>query len=85
LGDHLQRLRTSGCDISEMIKISESHDRLASLQNVGFPSVALELTQSHSPGLQAAYKKCTFQCDITPDLHTLKNLTAELLKDVRII
>jgi len=39
------------------LQISESHDRLASLRNVGFPFVPLELTQSHSLGLQAAYKK----------------------------
>ena len=42
------------------LQISESHDRLASLRNVGFPSVPLESTQSHSPGLQAAYKKRHF-------------------------
>ena len=38
-------------------QISESHDRLASLRNVDFPFVPLESSQSHSPGLQAAYKK----------------------------
>jgi len=36
------------------LQIAESHDRLASLRNVGFPFIPLESTQSHSPGLQAA-------------------------------
>jgi len=31
----------------------ENHDRLVRLWNVGFPSVPLESTQSHSPGQQA--------------------------------
>jgi len=58
LGDHLQRLQAA---ISpKRLLISESHDRLASLRNVGFPFVPLESTQSHSPGLQAAYKKRHF-------------------------
>jgi len=57
LGHRLQRLRTSGRDVSEMITISESHDRLARLRNVGFPTVPLQSTQSHSRRLQAAYKK----------------------------
>jgi len=39
------------------LQILESHDWLACLRNVCFPFVPLESTQSHSPGLQAAYKK----------------------------
>jgi len=35
----------------------ENHDSLARLWNVGFPSVPLESTQSHSPGQQALHEK----------------------------
>jgi len=39
------------------LQILESDVRLACLWNVGFPSIPLESTQSHSPGQQAPYKK----------------------------
>ena len=39
------------------LQILESDDRLAPLWNVGFPSVSLESTQSHSHGLQAPHEK----------------------------
>jgi len=42
---------------TKWIQIAQSHHGLASLRNVGFPLVPLESTQSHSPGLQAAYKE----------------------------
>jgi len=37
------------------LQILENHDRLARLWNVGFPSIPLESTQSHSPGQQSPY------------------------------
>ena len=43
---------------AKWLQILESHDWLACLLNVGFTSVPLESTQSHSPGLQAAYLQC---------------------------
>jgi len=52
------------------IQILESHDSMTHLWNVGFSSVPLKPTQSHCPGLQSAHMKCTFECHVTPDLHT---------------
>jgi len=52
------------------MKILESHDWLARLRNVGFPYVALESTQNHSPGLYSAHTVFTFEWEITRDLHT---------------
>jgi len=42
---------TSAKDQCSTAGLRNQHDRLASLLNVGFPSVPLEFTQSHSPGL----------------------------------
>jgi len=39
------------------LQILENDDRLLRLWNVGFPSVLLEPTQSHSPGHQTPYNK----------------------------
>jgi len=47
----------SGRDISEMITNLGKLWQVGQLGNVGFPSVPLESTQGHSPGLQPAYKK----------------------------
>jgi len=37
---------------------------------LAFHLYQLESAQSHSRGLQAAYKKCTFKCGVSHDLHT---------------
>jgi len=39
------------------LQIVETHDRLASQRNVGFPFIPLESTRSHSPGLQDTHKE----------------------------
>jgi len=58
--DHRQRFPTSSRDFSEMITNPGKSWQFGRLWNVGFPSVPLESTQSHSPGQQAPYEKGLF-------------------------
>ena len=75
----LHRLPTSRRDICEMIwlQILESHDWLARLRNVGFPSIPLESTQS-DPLACTARTQSVLSNSTSRVIYILKNLTAEL-------
>ena len=68
-------LPASGAISPKWLQIAESHDRLAGLCNVGFPSVPLESTQSHSvESAQGVYFRMRDHKWFT----YIKNVTAEL-------
>jgi len=63
------------------IQIAESRDRLARLWNVGFPSIPLESTESHSPGLYSAHN-VYFPMRLHAWFTYLKILTVELAAEL---